>query len=108
MLDLNKKIGVSSQKRYDRIGQLLIEGKSPYTFDEFLAFSSDQNDGPDNSIFRLGSTPAKTRTMAVWAVKIPKQGSPEVYVKMLNPNEDEKTVKIVAADFFSMQALLNR
>jgi hypothetical protein len=26
----------------------------------------------------------------------------------LNPNEDEKTVKIVADDFFSMQALLNK
>ena len=108
MLDLNKKIGVSSQKRYDRIGQLLIEGKSPYTFDEFLAFSSDQNDGPDNSISRIGSTPAKTRTMAIWAVKIPFSGSPEVYVRILNPNEDEKTVKIVADDFFSMQALLNK
>jgi len=35
MLGLNKKIGVSSQKRYDRIGQLLSEGDLPYTFDEF-------------------------------------------------------------------------
>lgn len=108
MLDLNKKIGVSSQKRYDRIGQLLTEGKSPYTFDEFLAFSSDQNDGPDNSIFRIGSTSAKTRTMAVWAVKIPKQGSPEVYVKMLNPNEPETSCKIIANDFFQAQAILNK
>lgn len=108
MLGLNKKIGVSSQKRYDRIGQLLSEGDLPYTFDEFLAFSSDQNDGPDDCIFRTGSTPAKTRTMAVWAVKIPLEGSPEVYVRILNPNEDEKTAKIVTDDFFSAQAILNK
>ncbi|MEA4825191.1 hypothetical protein SDC9_82017 [bioreactor metagenome] len=108
MLGLNKKIGGSSQKRYDRIGQLLSEGDLPYTFDEFLAFSSDQNDGPDDSIFRTGSTPAKTRTMAVWAVKIPLEGSPEVYVRILNPNEDEKTAKIVTDDFFSAQAILNK
>ncbi|MGE4589195.1 MAG: C45 family autoproteolytic acyltransferase/hydrolase [Acidaminococcaceae bacterium] len=108
MLDLNKKIGTSSQKRYDRIDQLLNEGNLPYTLDEFLAFSSDQNDGPDNSIFRIGSTPAKTRTMAVWAVKIPKQGSPEVYVRMLNPNEAETSCKIIANDFFQVQAMLNK
>ncbi len=106
MLDLNKKIGQSSQKRYDRICELLDAGTSPYTLDNFLAFSNDQNDGRDNSIFRLGSTPTATRTMAVWAVEIPLAGSPEVYVRILNPDENEKTVKIVAADFFSRQAFL--
>jgi isopenicillin-N N-acyltransferase-like protein len=106
--DFNKNIGESSQKRYDRICRLLDEGVMPYTLDEFLAFSNDQNDGPDNSIFRLGSSPAKTRTMAVWAVKLPLEGSPEVYIRILNPNENEKTARIIADDFFARQILLNK
>ena len=107
MLNFNKKIGQSSQKRYERICQLLDDASSPFSLDVFLNFSNDRNDGPDNSIFRLGSNPATTRTMAVWAVKIPLDSSPEVYVRILNPNEDEKIIKIVAGDFFSTQAFLN-
>ena len=107
MLNFNKKIGQSSQKRYERICQLLDDASSPFSLDVFLNFSNDRNDGPDNSIFRLGSNPANTRTMAVWAVKIPLDSSPEVYVRILNPNEDEKIIKIVAGDFFSTQAFLN-
>lgn len=108
MLNFNRKIGESSQKRYDRICQLLDNGDLPFSMDEFLAFSNDRNDGFDNSIFRTGSNPAKIRTMAVWAVEIPLDASPEVYVRILNPNEEEKIIKIVAEDFFSMQALLNK
>ena len=107
MLNFNKKIGQSSQKRYERICQLLDDASSPFSLDVFLNFSNDRNDGPDTSIFRLGSNPANTRTMAVWAVKIPLDSSPEVYVRILNPNEDEKIIKIVAGDFFSAQAFLN-
>ena len=107
MLNFNKKIGQSSQKRYERICQFLDDASSPFSLDVFLNFSNDRNDGPDNSIFRLGSNPANTRTMAVWAVKIPLDSSPEVYVRILNPNEDEKIIKIVAGDFFSTQAFLN-
>ena len=107
MLNFNKKIGQSSEKRYERICQLLDDASMPFSLDVFLNFSSDQNDGPDDSIFRSGSNPANTRTMAVWAVKIPLDSSPEVYVRILNPNEDEKIIKIVAGDFFSTQAFLN-
>lgn len=107
MLNFNKKIGQSSEKRYERICQLLDDASMPFSLDVFLNFSNDRNDGPDNSIFRLGSNPANTRTMAVWAVKIPLDSSPEVYVRILNPNEDEKIIKIVAGDFFSTQAFLN-
>ncbi|MHC1717733.1 MAG: C45 family autoproteolytic acyltransferase/hydrolase [Acidaminococcaceae bacterium] len=108
MLNFNKKIGQSSEKRYERICQLLDDASRPFSLDVFLNFSSDQNDGPDDSIFRIGSTSAKTRTMAVWAVSIPMQGSPEVYIRILNPNEEEKSCKIIADDFFSAQAILNK
>ena len=108
MLNFNKKIGQSSEKRYERIGQLLDNSSLPFSLDSFLNFSSDQNDGPDDSIFRIGGTSSKTRTMAVWTVRIPKQGSPEVYIRILNPNEEEKSCRIIADDFFSAQAILNK
>ena len=108
MLNFNKKIGQSSEKRYERIGQLLDNSSVPFSLDSFLNFSSDQNDGPDDSIFRIGGTSSKTRTMAVWAVSIPMQGSPEVYIRILNPNEEEKSCRIIADDFFSAQAILNK
>lgn len=101
MLSFNYRPGASSQKRYDRIGELLAVADKPYSFDSFVSFSNDQNAGPDNSIFRLGSTPGKTRTMAVWAVKIPANGSPELYVRLLNPGEEEEVIRISAADLWS-------
>ena len=108
MLNFNKKIGQSSEKRYERIGQLLDNSSLPFSLDSFLNFSSDQNDGTDDSIFRIGGTSSKTRTMAVWAVSIPMQGSPEVYIRILNPDEEEKSCRIIADDFFSAQAILNK
>ncbi|MDU2064573.1 MAG: C45 family autoproteolytic acyltransferase/hydrolase [Sporomusaceae bacterium] len=101
MVNLNRTIGESSQARYDRIGQLLSIAAKPYAFADFLSFSTDQNAGPDNSIFRVGSTPTKTRTMAVWAVKLPPEGSPEVYVRILNPDEAERVFQFKAADVFN-------
>ena len=101
MLSFNYKIGASSRKRYERIGELLGSQNKPYGFDTFVSLSNDQNDGPDNSIFRIGSTPEKTRTMAVWAVLIPFEGSPELYVRIINPGEEEKVISIKTEDIFA-------
>lgn len=100
----NKRLNVSSTTRYARIGDLL-EGGHAYNFEELLSFSADVHDGPDNSIFRTGSKPGKVRTMAVWAVRIPLVGSPEVYAKLLNAGEEEKVYNFPAADFFAATAL---
>ena len=64
-------------------------------------FSEDRDAGPDNSIFRTGSTPGKTRTVAIWAVNLPPKGSPEIYLRILNPNEDEKVFRLNVADVFA-------
>lgn len=100
MQEFNQVIGPSSQQRFDRIGQLLNSASQPYDLDTFIAFSSDASDGPDNSIFRTGSTPKKERTMAVWAVSIPQDQSPELYIRLLN-KDAEKVIRIKAEDVFS-------
>lgn len=99
--EFNRAIGASSQMRYSRIGELLSDSARPYNLDTFLTFSSDQNDGPDNSIFRTGSTPKKERTLAVWAVSIPLDKSPELYIKIMNPGEEERVMRLSADDVFA-------
>jgi len=107
MTDFNQTIDESSQTRFNRIEQLLQDTAKPYDLANFISFSNDQNSGPDNSIFRTGSTPMKTRTMAVWAVQIPPSGSPEIHIKILNPNENEQNLRIIADDVFSGKLVLN-
>jgi isopenicillin-N N-acyltransferase like protein len=87
MLRFNQIRGESSLVRYARIQQLLSAKPSPYTLDDFRQMSTDQNSGPDNSIWRLGSTPTKTRTLATWITEIPKEGAPTLYLKIANPAE---------------------
>lgn len=79
----------SSLTRYERIGELLNTGKKQFTLDDFISFSNDQHDGDDNSIWRIGSKPTATQTLAVMSIYLPKAGSPTVYMK-IRENIDEQ------------------
>jgi isopenicillin-N N-acyltransferase like protein len=96
----NKKVGTSSSKRLHRIEQLLTEHSSPLTLDDFAGFSDDRHDGPDDSIWRTGSSPGRTRTLATWIVSIPESGFPSLYVKLANPGEAEKTFRLKLDETF--------
>lgn len=96
MTFMNRSEGESSVIRNRRIGELLAQTPQPYTLQQFLQFSRDQHDGPENSIFRTGMGKGTERTMAEWAVRIPPQGAPEIYIKMLNPGQTPQ-VKIYQA-----------
>jgi hypothetical protein len=84
----NDRVSKGSKIRYDRITSLLSTRQGQLTMEDFVAFSQDQSAGPDNSIFRTGSDAGKSRTVATWIIAIPKNGSPELYVKMKDPGED--------------------
>jgi len=88
-LHFNKKASQSSEKRLFRMQSMLERQAGAFTIDDFVAFSEDSSDGPDNSIWRTGSTPQKERTIATWIVYIPKKGSPEIFLKVANPGEDD-------------------
>ena len=100
MLEFNRSIGTSSKIRHQRINELLHNINKPYDLDTFIDISRDQNDGPDNSIFRTGSTPKKPRTMAVYAVALPPDKAPVLYVSFHHPGQDEQVVRINPEDFF--------
>jgi isopenicillin-N N-acyltransferase-like protein len=93
-----RKPGRSSTQRYARIEELLRSRNTPFAIEDFIRFSQDRNDGPDNSIWRTGSNPHKTRTLATWLVSIPASGSPRLYLKTADPEEPERVCRLSVGD----------
>ncbi len=83
----NYKYGKSSNARYTRIKHLLEQSKNKFTAKDFLNMANDRSAGPDNSIFRAGSRPKKTRTLSVWIVEILPDRNFNIYLKMINPGD---------------------
>lgn len=76
---MNVKVGPSSQARLQRIQELLA-GQQSFTLEDFEKFGNDRSDGPDNSLFRTGSRPKSTRTMARFLVRTKPEQPPQVWV----------------------------
>lgn len=103
LLWANRKIGISSQTRYNRITELLNNGKQPYGLDDFIAFSQDQHDGLDNSIWRRGSRPDRAQSLGTMSVLLQEGKSPQIYVKIRQaPDEKdkEKIIRLSGSDLF--------
>ncbi|KYZ75103.1 hypothetical protein AXX12_13060 [Anaerosporomusa subterranea] len=100
MLWANRKVGSSSQTRYDRISSLLDEVKA-FSLADFISFSQDQVAGPDNSIWRTGGNPKAARTLATWIVYLPVEGDALVYVRLANPDATESVNQYRLTDIFS-------
>ena len=94
LIDANKKIGRSSRTRLGRIGELLDRHPEPFTLEDFIAFSQDRNDGPDDSLWRTGEKPDGTRTLASWIVSLPPAAPPELFFRLANPGEPEQTMQL--------------
>lgn len=93
-LDLKRNPGASSRQRHARIEELLKTRAQPFDLDGFIRFSEDRNTGPDNSIWRTGSDPARQRTLATWLVAVPPAGSPQLYLKTADPGEPERVCRL--------------
>ena len=89
----NQTIGASSLARYNRIEELMTEQKI-FSLNDFIHFSEDRNEGPNNSIYRVGITPTSTQTLANFIVFIPQKGSPVLYVKYRQNIEDKGAEKL--------------
>lgn len=98
----NKRHGTSSMVRLVRIRTLMDQTKRPYQMADFIRFSEDRHAGPDNSIWRSGSTREGTQTLAVLAIRIPPAGLPEVYIKYrANPDDQDREQVIQTFPFTS-------
>jgi len=95
--EFNVKVGSSSAKRLQRITELMTMSPRPFTTELFVAMSRDQNDGPDNSLWRTGKS---SRTLASWIIEIPSHGDPKLRVMLANPGEPERTRDFVLNETF--------
>ena len=80
--------------RLSRIGELLDGQSAPFNQEDFIAFSRDRNDGPDDSLWRTGGKPDGTRTLASWIVSLPPEAPPELFFRLANPGEPEQTMRL--------------
>ena len=78
----NTRIGTSSLTRYMRINALMNEQVQPYQLEDFIGWTKDRHDGPDNSIERIG-IPGKSKitTLSAMVVYLPKEGAPQIYLR---------------------------
>jgi len=105
-LNFNEQQGESSLKRCNRVSKLL-DSKSPMMLDDMIKISNDKHDGPNNSIWRDGSSSGKTRTLMNMSVSIPQKGFPRVYAKLANSSSPEKTgVLILDNDFWNQDGII--
>lgn len=90
LLRANERLSRSSFMRLNRINQLMAEqATAPFTLTDFIRFSNDTNGGADGALWRAETFPGKIRTLASWIVSMPPKGPPELYVKLINPDEPE-------------------
>ena len=86
MKEFNRKIGVSSQARLNRVEKLISDG--PFTKDKFIAFTQDHLNGPgNNSIcrhFQAGVRPSE-QTVSAAVYYLPKEDAPEIWVSLGQP-----------------------
>ncbi len=101
MLEWNRAIGESSRIRCERIKELLEGTPRPYTLNDFAAMSKDQHAGPDNSIHRTGSSEKVSATLACWIVALPPEGSPRLWLRILNPGKPERLIEADVDDIFA-------
>jgi isopenicillin-N N-acyltransferase-like protein len=100
------KPGVSSAKRYERVQQLM-GNKGKFSLSDFIQIGASTEGGPDNSLWRTGSKPNSTRTLATWIVYQPPSGEGVVYLKMANPDKEIKEYRFMLKDVFSGKASIS-
>lgn len=103
LLENQKKPGISSLKRYNRIKELLETGPKPYTLADFIRFSDDRENGPYYSIWHEGKQATSSQSVSVMSVYLPIDGEPVMYVKMRrNPDEQgqEEVLHLTMKDMF--------
>ena len=89
LLKENERYIQNSLLRLNRLQHFLVNRPDPFTLEDFLSLAGDKGNGPDNSIWRIGGSPKKERTLASWVAFLPRNSPPELYFKLLNPGSQE-------------------
>ena len=85
--------------RLRRIRELWAGLAKPVDLEAAAALALDQADGPDRSILRTGSTPAKARTVGLMAAWLPPGGgAPRVILRVIDPLDGRRAEKRLTLD----------
>jgi len=100
----NEQSSTGSFMRLKRIQYLIARQASPFTHDDFIAFSNDRNGGSEGALWQAPGASGTIRTLASWIIYMPPDRSPPVlHVKLANPNELERTTTITFDSAFWKQ-----
>jgi len=100
LVNLNRdKPEVGSVTRLGKI-QRFLASKEIFELDDFIQISTSTDAGPDNSLWRTGSKPPSTRTLATWIVHQVPSGEALLYLKMANPGKEMKEYRFKLGDVF--------
>ena len=99
----NEQSSASSLMRLKRIQHLMTSQASPFTLDDFIAFSNDRNSGLEGALWRVSGAADKIRTLASWIIYVSPDGPPALRVKLANPNEPERTYMVTLDSAFWKQ-----
>lgn len=94
LLKENELFVENSMLRLNRLQNLLANHQGPFVIDAFLSIADDRANGPDNSIWRIGSSEKKERTLAGWVTYLSQSSPPELYFKLSNPGANELNYEI--------------
>lgn len=89
----NKINTPGSRARLARIRNYMFSTKKPFNISDFISISEDRDGGPDHAIWRTGSSREKIRTLAGFILAIPEYGMPEIYIRLANPDEEERVLR---------------
>jgi hypothetical protein len=84
-----------SRARLARIEALLAGRPAPLSASDFARFSEDRAGGPDKSLWRTGSGPDRSRTVASWIAAAPPDGPPRVRVVLADPGKPRQVLELV-------------
>ena len=100
---LNIRYKESSHTRYGRMQELLESTPAPFTLETFKSFSQDQHDGPDNSIWRVGSRRNISQSLGAFIADIRSPEDFSVWIKYRPKPEDagkEQFLELTKQDIF--------
>lgn len=96
----NEKKRESSLARFDR-ATALLGAKASFTLEDFIGIAGDRSAGPEDSIWRVGGAEGE-RTLATFALALERDGSVELYTRLANSGEEEKTLRFkLGPDFWA-------
>jgi isopenicillin-N N-acyltransferase-like protein len=92
---------ISSHERLKQISKFMTS-KAEFGFEDFITISYSHDGQINNSIWREGKTPQSSRTLSSWVVWQPEKGTPYLFIRLADPNDEIKEYHLKVEDIFTL------